>query len=356
MFNLKEAVVTEIIERSNNTSKAKVTFDDKSVSIAVNYERLTGKVEEGDKVIINTTANDLKLGSGGYDFVYLNLKNEVKNKINGHIMKQRYTPWQFPVLSVEEQESPHHQIFNENKKLSDMPVAVGTLHSQLPGFCLTLKHLKPESKITYIMTDGAALPISLSKIVQTLKDLKAIDNTITYGASFGGDYEAVNIFTALIAAKYVCNADVAIITMGPGITGTETIMGFTGMEQGQIINAVRSLEGHPVTIPRISFADKRQRHVGLSHHTVTALSYGCQVEADIVFPELDNEKNIYIKKQIDESNLQEKHNISFYQSDMTLSILKKQMPWLKTMDRGIGEDKEFFLGSGAPAYKVAGYL
>ena len=48
----------------------------------------------------------------------------------------------------------------------------------------------PNKKLVYIMTDGAALPIFLSKNVDTLKEKGLIDNTITIG-KFKQDYIAV---------------------------------------------------------------------------------------------------------------------------------------------------------------------
>ncbi len=40
---------------------------------AVNYPALTGPAQVGDDVLLNTTAQHLKLGTGGYDFVLANL-------------------------------------------------------------------------------------------------------------------------------------------------------------------------------------------------------------------------------------------------------------------------------------------
>src|SRR5690606_1542936 len=64
----------------------------------------------------------------------------------------------------------------------------------------------------------------------------------------------------------------SIVTMGPGRAGTGTRWGHTGLETGELINAVSILKGQPIMIPRISFADQRQRHIGLSHHLITTLS------------------------------------------------------------------------------------
>lgn len=89
------------------------------------------------------------------------------------------------------------------------------------------------------MTDGASLPIYLSKNVDTLKE-KLIDSTITIGNAFGGDYECINIYTALITAKEILKADAVFVSMGPGIAGTGTKYGFTGIEQGSILDAVKT--------------------------------------------------------------------------------------------------------------------
>ncbi|MCD5405117.1 MAG: DUF3866 family protein [Desulfotomaculum sp.] len=42
----------------------------------------------------------------------------------------------------------------------------------------------------------------------------------------------------------------------------------TFIEQGQTINAVHTLGGRAIAAARISFADKRYRHIGLSHHKI----------------------------------------------------------------------------------------
>ena len=56
-------------------------------------------------MLLNTTAVELSLGTGGYHFVIANLNNLESNFTKGgHIMKLRYTPIQVKVDSVEEQE------------------------------------------------------------------------------------------------------------------------------------------------------------------------------------------------------------------------------------------------------------
>lgn len=70
------------------------------------YPDLTGEVQPGDTVLLNTSAVSLGLGSGGYHYIIANLNGQTKSmQAGGHIMKLRYTPMQVKVLSVEEEES-----------------------------------------------------------------------------------------------------------------------------------------------------------------------------------------------------------------------------------------------------------
>jgi len=111
---------------------------------AYNYPKMTGEISEGDEVLLNTTAVELSLGTGGYHFVISNLNNlESQLTEGGHIMKLRYTPFQIKVDAVEEQESEYHGKISNFKSLENMPVVVGTLHSMLTPFVASYKkHLR----------------------------------------------------------------------------------------------------------------------------------------------------------------------------------------------------------------------
>jgi hypothetical protein len=122
------------------------------------------------------------------------------------------------------------------------------------------------------MTDGAALPLALSDLVAQLREQNLIDVTVTCGHAFGGDLEAVSVYSALAAARCIANASAAVVCMGPGIVGTATRLGFTGIEVAPILDAVDALGGVPIIALRMSAADPRERHRGVSHHTLTALA------------------------------------------------------------------------------------
>lgn len=135
---------------------------------AVNYPALTGPAAVGDDVLLNTTGQHLKLGTGGYDFVSANLSHALpKSKAEeaGHIIKGRYLPCQQAVLTLEEQEK-YAAVWERD--LEGLPVLVGQLHSQIAPAAAGLS-LSGRSRVAYIMTDAGALPLAFSRLVRDLK-------------------------------------------------------------------------------------------------------------------------------------------------------------------------------------------
>lgn len=347
LLSYRKAEVIEIESNEDFITWIKVIIDGE-ISKAINYNYMTGTINVGDIVIVNTTAVELSLGTGGYHFVIYNYSNESKTiKGKGHIIKLRYTPLQIKCLSAEEEDSQYHDVFNSFISLNSHICVVGTLHSMLAPIASTIKWLNKDIKINYIMTDGGSLPIHFSNTVRTLKEKGIIDSTITIGHAFGGDLECVNIYTGLIAAKEILKGDVTIIAMGPGIVGTGTKYGFSGIEQGQIIDAVNNLGGDPIIVPRISFKDSRERHNGLSHHTTTVLSEICNTTGKIVLPVLDEEKQNVIKEQIKRFNIDNKYKIIYESGESIVDAMTHYNLKTTTMGRGFEEDAEFFLTLGA---------
>ncbi len=199
----------------------------------------------------NTTAVELGLGTGGWHVVHWNLEREQwAERGPGHIIKGRYTSLQADVGSAEE----HLEELAQVESIEGMPVVAAALHSQLPAVAVAFKERAPEARLAYVMTDGAGLPLALSDLAFELRNRALIDATITCGHAFGGDYEAVSIFSALAVARHVADADAAVVAMGPGIVGTNTRLGFSGMEVGGILDAAAALDGQPIACLRVSFA------------------------------------------------------------------------------------------------------
>src|SRR5215471_17810724 len=114
--------------------------------------QLTGTVAVGDRVVVNTTAVELGLGTGGWHVVHWNLeRDEWSEPGPGHIIKGRYTSIQADVGSTEE----HLEALAEIESIDGMPVVVAALHSQLPAVAAAFREASPTGRLAYVMTDGA---------------------------------------------------------------------------------------------------------------------------------------------------------------------------------------------------------
>lgn len=349
MIDIFKAKVKEIIYKDMHISKFTIERDCRIYN-CINYNMLTGEIELDDDVLLNTTAVELGLGSGGYHYVIANIsRGSFSNIGNGHIMKLRYTPMQINCLAAEAQESPYHNVFNSFESLENLPVIIGTLHSMLAPIALSLKYIAGKERIVYIMTDGGALPIWMSDTVKRLRSRGLLHGAITYGNAFGGDFECINVYTALIAAKEILKADAAVITMGPGIAGTDTRYGFSSIEQGYIVDAVNNINGKAIAVPRISFADSRSRHYGLSHHSRMTLGKLCCTKAFIALPAIEKQKEDIIRKQLEESNIARKHELFFLNSMNVEKLLEKEQDQLEKMGKGFCQDREYFVTCGSAA-------
>ncbi|HKM43284.1 MAG TPA: DUF3866 family protein [Limnochordia bacterium] len=320
-------------------------------SRAVNYPELTGVCQTGDQVLLNTTAELLQLGTGGWHYVLAIVGRERSLSKKGHIMKLRYTPLQGRTLSVEEEESPYHHVMAQADSLHGLPVAVGSLHSMLAPFAYSIHQGSESRRLVYLMSDGAALPLSFSRVVNTLKTRGLIHKTITFGHAFGGDLEAINIYSALLAAKHVAKADLAVVLMGPGVVGTATTWGTTALEQGVFLNAVLQLGGLPVAISRLSEKDSRQRHEGISHHTRTVLS--TIVERPVVVPMPERFRRLFGDCRDIEGS---RHQVIWEQTDDSYAKLFQAGLHFSTMGRGLRDDPLFFHGILASAQFCARLL
>jgi len=341
------ATVKRVLDSSAGAQRLEVTLDECGEGRAVAYPPLTGACVAGDRVLLNTTAVDLGLGTGGLHFVVARADTTegvaFDTSSGGHIMKLRYTPLQVDVSAVEEQASPHHEVMRGAVDLGGMPVACCGLHSQVPLVAAAVKQADSALRVAYVMTDFAALPLALSEVVGASLDAGLLDTTVTSGQSFGGQYEAVNVHSALLAARHVGRADVAIVAIGPGVVGTATPFGHGGVAQGEAINAVAALGGTPVAVLRLSFADPRPRHHGVSHHTLTALSRIALSAALVAVPSLPGEQAAVVDAALQDSGALRRHRrVAATGATPDLRGLR-----VTTMGRGLADDPVFFAASFA---------
>src|SRR6202050_2528856 len=204
-----------------------VTVDGAQVR-ALAYPALTGRPQPGDEVLLNTTALDLGLGTGGYALVVaVPDRLPPDPELTGHLVKARYTPLQATVLGADEQGSPHHDVLRDADDVEGMPVVVADLHSALPAVLAGVFSANERAegdasgpqrrpRVVYVMQDGGALPAWFSRSCATLREAGWLAPTVTTGQAFGGDLETVTVHTGLLAGRHVLGAAIAVGRQGPG--------------------------------------------------------------------------------------------------------------------------------------------
>lgn len=321
---------------------------------ALAYPLLVGSPAAGDRVLLNTTALTLELGTGGRALVVALPDRLPPHRAGpGHLVKARYTPLQAVVLGVDEQDSPHHAVIAGASGLDGMPVVVADLHSALPAVMAGIRADRPGTRIGYVMTDGGALPLWFSRTVADLGEL--LCGTVTTGQAMGGTLESVTLHTGLLAARHVLEADVAIVTQGPGNLGTATPWGFSGVAAGEAVNAIAALQGRPVATLRLSGADPRERHHGVSHHSLTAYGRVALARADIVVP-AGLPADLAATVIDDVAPLRSRHSIVVVETAGLDDALRALPVALSTMGRSLSEDPAYFLACAAAGRHAAALI
>jgi len=287
---------------------------------------LVGTVAAGDRVVLNTTAVELGLGTGGWHVVHWNLARDAWSRDGGgHIMKLRYTSLQVDVAAGEED---HPDL---PATVPGLPVVACSLHSQVGVVAAVARHLRPGCRLAYVMTDGAALPLALSDLCHGLRERGIVDVTVTAGHAFGGDIEAVGVPSALALAHHVAGADLVVVGMGPGVVGTASGLGTTAVEVAGTIDAASAMGARVGLCCRASSADARVRHQGVSHHVHTILDLVAQ-RPEVPLPD-------DLAGEVKEATVVEPPDVAAVLAGFDLGIT--------SMGRGPGDDPAFFAAAGA---------
>ncbi len=201
------------------------------------------------------------------------------------------------------------------------------------------------------MLDGAALPAWFSRTIAALREAGWLAGTVTVGQAFGGDLEAVTLHSGLLAARHVLGADLVVVSQGPGNLGTGTRWGFSGVASGEAVNAVAVLGGRPVASLRISEADPRERHRGISHHSLTSYGKVALARADVVLPDLPGDFGARITAAA--APLAARHTLVRVSVAGLQEVLQACPVPLSTMGRGLDEDLAYFLAAAAAGRHAA---
>ncbi len=322
---------------------------------ALAYPSLVGDPQPGDVVLLNVNALVGGLGTGGYALVVaLPERLPPDAEPAGHLVKARYTPLQVMVAGADEPGGEHHPLLAEADDLGGMPVVVADLHSALAPIAVAVHLDRPGTRIGYVMTDGAALPAGFSRSLDELRRAGLLIGTVTTGQTFGGDLECVSVYTGLLAARLVLEADLVVVTQGPGNLGSDTRWGFSGVTAGEAINAAAVLGGRPVAALRVSGADPRERHRGVSHHSLTAYGRVALAGAQVAVPDLDGELGAAVRADV--ATLSDRHRLTEVKLNGLLEALTQAPVGMSSMGRGVAQDPGYFLACAAAGRLAAGLL
>lgn len=358
-----QGVVSALRDSWAGAVRLEVEMKDQRVIPALAYLDVVGEPVVGDRVLLNTSAYQRSLGTGGFALVVaLPDRLPVRQPQPGHLVKARYTPLQSMVLGVDDQESPHHDVLRDADSLAGMPVVAADLHSSLPAVLAGIRAQPGGEDLTvaYVMTDGGALPAAFSASCAGLRAAGWLSSVITTGQSFGGDFEAVTVHTGLLAARHVVGADIAVVTQGPGNLGTGTRWGFSGVALGEALNATSILNGHGIAALRISAADERPRHRGVSHHNHTAYGRVLMRPTDLVIPDMNGCEGVGVafardvQSQAGELLAQAPHlrGVGVRCQHLTQALSGSPVR-LSTMGRGMRQDPAAFLAAAAAGWHAA---
>jgi hypothetical protein len=344
VIHIRRGIVRAVTASRPGAQELEVEVDGGSAP-AIAYPDLCGEVRPGDPVLLNATALELGLGTGGVHFVIAVEGRESPSETpQGHVMKARYTPIQTAVASVEE---THADLLESSVGLGETPVVCAPLHSMLAPVAAGAKRAA-DPRVVYVMTDGAALAGGFSRLVNRMRVAGLLDGWITCGQAFGGDLEAVTVWTGLLAAKEIFDAEVIVVADGPGNLGTDTTWGVSALASGHALMAAGTLQGRPIPALRVSFADERQRHQGVSHHSLTILADVCKVGVNVPVPALaDDEQRTAVWEALRSRQLEETHHLVEVDGQPAVEELRARGIDVKTMGRGIDDDPAFFLAAGA---------
>ncbi len=315
------------------------------VERALAFHALCGPLAPGDPVWVNTTAGALELGTGGVHFIIAPAAGgagpcpDFAGREAGHLLKLRYTPLQHRVCAAEEAVSPHHAAVAAFEGLRGLPVLATELLSQAAAAALAARECVPDLRVVLLWLDSAALPLAMSHLVRELREQGILRATVTTGQAFGGDFEAVSVYSGLAVCAAAAGAELIIASQGPGNAGTGTEYGFSGMSVAEVLHAADALGGQPVLAPRMSSGDPRGRHQGWSHHTLTLLRC-LRVPVSVPYPP-EGGPSAAVGEQAG------RHYLVPVDPGPAMPAVRAGARWLTTMGRGVDEDPLFFRSAAA---------
>ena len=196
-------------------------------------------------------------------------------------MKRRYTSLQSDVGSAEE----HAAELTDVDSIDAMPVVAAALHSQLPAIAVAMKHADPDLRVAYVMTD-AAVPAD--------RRLRPRRRALRRAACSTSPSRAATRSAATTKqSRCIRRSRSRVMSPGRRRDRGRWVRASSGPAHGSASRA--SSSGRSSTPSLVSAASPsracaprspitRERHLGVSHHALTALTVACRSRVIVALP------------------------------------------------------------------------
>ena len=262
--------VTATGRRGRDSLELTVEVPDEGQLKALAYPSLVGIPQVGDDVLLNTTALAQGLGTGGVALVIAVPDRLPPDPTGpGHLVKARYTPLQVTVAG--RRRAGHRAPRADGRGRRHRRHAGGRGRPALGAAGGADRDAgdrpRPQGRVRDDGRRGAARGL--------LPDAGHAGRRRWPASSPSARRSAAtwrrSPCTPGCSRRGTCSAPTSRSSRrGPGNLGTGTPWGFSGVAAGEACNAVTVLGGQAIGALRISDADPRPRHRGVSHHSLTA--------------------------------------------------------------------------------------
>jgi hypothetical protein len=119
------------------------------------------------------------------------------------------------------------------------------------------------------------------------------------------------------------------------------------MEVGSVLDVAHALGGVAIACLRVSFADVRDRHQGLSHHSATALRLAARERALVAVPELPTEQSERLRSDLHAAEIDRRHELVAVPTPDALGLLERYGIEVVSMGRPAADDPALFQAAAA---------
>jgi hypothetical protein len=153
----------------------------------------------------------------------------------------------------------------------ERPVAVLAVHGQLAALAWAFAAAAPGRTLGYVQTVGGPLPGEDSQSVLALRERGLLAGQLTAGPAFGGEGDAITTAGALHHGLTTLGWDAVVCGPGPGLVDSDSPLSHGGLAALDAAHAALALGCPTLLVARMSTAEERPRHRGISRHTLTVL-------------------------------------------------------------------------------------